>query len=75
MRALALIAANPDPSNADIDEVMSYNVCRCGTYVRIRTAIKAAAAAMLRRLTRSASVSTSRVTPASGTGTRTTSRA
>ena len=46
MRALALIAANPDPSDADIDEAMRYNVCRCGTYVRIRAAIKAAAAAI-----------------------------
>ena len=46
MRALALIAANPDPSDADIDQAMKDNVCRCGTYVRIRAAIKAAAAAM-----------------------------
>ena len=46
MRALALIAAHPDPSDADIDNAMRYNVCRCGTYVRIRAAIKAAAAAM-----------------------------
>jgi aerobic-type carbon monoxide dehydrogenase small subunit (CoxS/CutS family) len=46
MRALALIAANPDPSDADIDEAMKDNVCRCGTYVRIRAAIKRAAAAM-----------------------------
>jgi aerobic-type carbon monoxide dehydrogenase small subunit (CoxS/CutS family) len=46
MRALALIAANPNPSDADIDQAMKDNVCRCGTYVRIRAAIKAAAAAM-----------------------------
>ena len=46
MTALALIAANPDPSDADIDLAMSENVCRCGTYVRIRAAIKRAAAAM-----------------------------
>ncbi len=46
MRALALIAAIPNPSDADIDEAMSHNVCRCGTYVRIRAAIKRAAAAM-----------------------------
>jgi|SRR5687767_2600774 len=46
MRALALIAANPDPSDADIDEAMKNNVCRCGTYVRIRAAIKRAAEAM-----------------------------
>jgi aerobic-type carbon monoxide dehydrogenase small subunit (CoxS/CutS family) len=44
MRALALIAANPDPSDDDIDDAMKYNVCRCGTYVRIRAAIKRAAA-------------------------------
>ena len=43
MRALALIAANPNPSDADIDEAMKNNVCRCGTYVRIRAAIKRAA--------------------------------
>ena len=46
MRALSLIAAHPDPSDADIDEAMQYNVCRCGTYVRIRAAIKRAAAVM-----------------------------
>jgi aerobic-type carbon monoxide dehydrogenase small subunit (CoxS/CutS family) len=44
MTAVALIAANPDPSDADIDAAMSENVCRCGTYVRIRAAIKRAAA-------------------------------
>jgi aerobic-type carbon monoxide dehydrogenase small subunit (CoxS/CutS family) len=46
MTALALIAQNPDPSDADIDLAMSENVCRCGTYVRIRAAIKRAAAAI-----------------------------
>jgi aerobic-type carbon monoxide dehydrogenase small subunit (CoxS/CutS family) len=46
MTALALIAANPNPSDEDIDIAMSQNVCRCGTYVRIRAAIKAAAAVM-----------------------------
>jgi isoquinoline 1-oxidoreductase alpha subunit len=46
MTALALIAANPNPSDEDIDIAMSQNVCRCGTYVRIRAAIKAAAVAM-----------------------------
>ncbi|BAN03815.1 2Fe-2S iron-sulfur cluster-binding protein [Ilumatobacter coccineus] len=46
MTAVALIAANPDPSDADIDAAMSDNVCRCGTYPRIRKAIKRAAAAM-----------------------------
>jgi isoquinoline 1-oxidoreductase alpha subunit len=43
MAATALIAANPDPSDADIDDAMSGNVCRCGTYPRIRAAIKQAA--------------------------------
>jgi isoquinoline 1-oxidoreductase subunit alpha len=44
MSAAALLAANPSPSDADIDTVMSGNVCRCGTYGRIRAAIKQAAA-------------------------------
>ena len=44
MSATALLADNPTPSDADIDSAMSGNVCRCGTYVRIREAIKAAAA-------------------------------
>jgi aerobic-type carbon monoxide dehydrogenase small subunit (CoxS/CutS family) len=44
MTAVRLLAANPDPSDADIDAAMSENVCRCGTYVRIRAAIKRAAA-------------------------------
>lgn len=43
MRASALLAENPNPSDADIDEAMKDNVCRCGTYFRIRTAIKRAA--------------------------------
>ena len=43
MRAVALLQANPNPSDADIDEAMSDNVCRCGTYVAIRRAIKRAA--------------------------------
>src|SRR5262245_50855863 len=46
MAALALIAAHPDPTDDDIDLAMSQNVCRCGSYVRIRAAIKAAALAM-----------------------------
>ena len=46
MRALALIAVHPDPSDADIDDAMRYNVCRCGTYTRIRAAIKEAARVM-----------------------------
>ena len=40
MQAAALLAENPDPSDADIDAAMSGNICRCGTYPRIRAAIK-----------------------------------
>jgi len=43
MQASALLAAVPDPSDADIDLGMSGNICRCGTYGRIRAAIKQAA--------------------------------
>ena len=43
MSAAALLAGNPHPSDADIDGAMSGNICRCGTYVRIRDAIKHAA--------------------------------
>ena len=39
----ALLASNPHPTDADIDDAMSGNICRCGTYVRIREAIKQAA--------------------------------
>jgi isoquinoline 1-oxidoreductase subunit alpha len=46
MSATALLAANPHPSDADIDSAMSGNICRCGTYVRIRRAIKQAAQAL-----------------------------
>ena len=44
MSAAALLAGNPQPTDADIDEAISGNICRCGTYVRIRDAIKLAAA-------------------------------
>lgn len=44
MQAAALLANNKKPSDADIDAWMSGNICRCGTYPRIRAAIKAAAA-------------------------------
>jgi isoquinoline 1-oxidoreductase subunit alpha len=44
MSAAALLASNPKPSDADIDTAMSGNICRCGTYPRIRAAIKLAAA-------------------------------
>ena len=43
MQAAALLAATPKPSDADIDRAMAGNICRCGTYVRIRAAIHAAA--------------------------------
>jgi isoquinoline 1-oxidoreductase subunit alpha len=42
MSAAALIESNPNPSDAEIDAAMSGNICRCGTYPRIRTAIKQA---------------------------------
>ena len=42
MQAAALLDLNPDPTDADIDLVMSGNLCRCGTYPRIREAIKSA---------------------------------
>ena len=45
MAAAALIAKNPNPSDADIDAAIT-NICRCGTYPRIRDAIKSAAATM-----------------------------
>ena len=44
MQAIALLKSKPRPSDQDIDEVMSGNICRCGTYQRIRAAIKTAAA-------------------------------
>jgi isoquinoline 1-oxidoreductase subunit alpha len=43
MSAAALLTRVPNPSDADIDAAMSGNICRCGTYVRIRAAIKQAA--------------------------------
>jgi isoquinoline 1-oxidoreductase subunit alpha len=45
MSASALLRATPHPSDADIDAAMAGNICRCGTYVRIREAIKKAAQA------------------------------
>jgi isoquinoline 1-oxidoreductase alpha subunit len=45
MSATALLAMNKSPSDADIDAIMSGHICRCGTYPRIRAAIKAAAKA------------------------------
>ena len=43
MAAAAFLETNPDPSDSDIDAAMSANLCRCGTYPRIREAVKAAA--------------------------------
>lgn len=43
MSAVALLKNNPNPSDADIDAAMAGNICRCGTYPRIRSAIKKAA--------------------------------
>ena len=43
MSAAAILAEKPQPTDADIDDAMSGNICRCGTYVRIRQAIKQAA--------------------------------
>lgn len=42
MSAAALLAANPKPTDAEIDAAMSGNICRCGTYPRIRAAIRQA---------------------------------
>ncbi|HAK50900.1 MAG TPA: (2Fe-2S)-binding protein [Gammaproteobacteria bacterium] len=46
MSAAALLAQNPDPTDDDIDAAMAGNYCRCGTYIRIREAIHAAAVEM-----------------------------
>ena len=46
MQAASLLAQTPSPSDADIDDAMQGNLCRCGTYPRIRAAIKSAAAKM-----------------------------
>jgi isoquinoline 1-oxidoreductase alpha subunit len=45
MSAAALLASTPQPDDADIDAAMAGNICRCGTYVRIRAAIKKASSA------------------------------
>lgn len=47
MSATALLAANSGPTDAEIDAAMAGNICRCGTYERIRAGIKAAAMAMV----------------------------
>ncbi|WP_274789760.1 (2Fe-2S)-binding protein [Roseovarius tolerans] len=46
MQAASLLSETPDPTDEDIDDAMSGNLCRCGTYPRIRAAIKAAAKSM-----------------------------
>jgi isoquinoline 1-oxidoreductase alpha subunit len=46
MQAAALLKKNRNPSDKEIDDAMSGNICRCGTYQRIRSAIKAAAKEM-----------------------------
>jgi isoquinoline 1-oxidoreductase alpha subunit len=46
MSAVALLQRNKSPSDADIDAAMSGNICRCGTYQRVREAIKSAAASL-----------------------------
>ena len=46
MSATALLESNPKPSDEEIDSAMAGNICRCGTYLRIRKAIKQAAANM-----------------------------
>jgi aerobic-type carbon monoxide dehydrogenase small subunit (CoxS/CutS family) len=46
MSAVALLKANPKPTDEDIDQAMSANICRCGTYQRIRKAIRRAAEMM-----------------------------
>jgi isoquinoline 1-oxidoreductase subunit alpha len=43
MQAISLLASKPHPSDGDIDEQMAGNICRCGTYQRIRAAIHEAA--------------------------------
>jgi isoquinoline 1-oxidoreductase alpha subunit len=52
MSAAALLAAKPRPTDADIDAAMDGNICRCGTYLRIRQAVHRAAAIALSRLAR-----------------------
>ena len=47
MSATALLKTNKKPTDADIDAAMAGNICRCGTYVRIRAAIKDAAVALV----------------------------
>ncbi len=52
MSAVALLAHNPDPSDSEIDVAMAGNICRCGTYQRIREAVHAAVADAKKRAER-----------------------
>lgn len=54
MSAASLLARNTAPTDKDIDEAMAGNICRCGTYVRLRDGIKTAARALARNPTRKA---------------------
>jgi aerobic-type carbon monoxide dehydrogenase small subunit (CoxS/CutS family) len=47
MSAVSLLKSNPNPTDADIDNAMNGNICRCGTYVRIKAAIKTAASSSI----------------------------
>jgi len=58
MSAAALLAAKPQPTDQDIDAAMNGNLCRCGTYLRVRKAIHKAAALASTRLTEAAAVTT-----------------
>lgn len=49
MAACALLSEKPDPTDAEIDAALSGNLCRCGTYPRIRAAVKAAAKALVQQ--------------------------
>jgi isoquinoline 1-oxidoreductase alpha subunit len=69
MSAVALLESNPNPDDSAIDNAMQGNICRCGTYPRIKAAIKDAAKNLSTTI---ASTSTSTVTPTStSTGTST----
>ncbi|MEX0600457.1 MAG: 2Fe-2S iron-sulfur cluster-binding protein, partial [Rhodothermales bacterium] len=46
MSAAALLDSNPSPTDEEINDAMNGNICRCGTYIRIRAAIKTASAEM-----------------------------
>ena len=65
MSAAALLQATPKPTDADIDRAMNGNVCRCGTYIRIREAIKKAAMMATTRVPQTARASAA---PVAGSG-------